>query len=84
MFDIAKYLEKFKVISCSRDFIRNSLAEVIKNICYIEIDPKKIDVKNYVARINEKPIVKSEIFLKKEKILKSLSEEVGGKVKDIV
>ncbi|MDD4803765.1 MAG: hypothetical protein PHN69_01195 [Candidatus Pacebacteria bacterium] len=84
MFDIAKYLEKFKVISCSRDFLRNSLAEAIKNICHIEIDPKKIDVKNYVARINERPIVKSEIFLKKEKILKSLSEEVREKVKDIV
>lgn len=84
MFDIAKYLEKFKVMSCSRDFIRNSLAEAIKNICHIEIDPKKIDVKNYVARINERPIVKSEIFLKKEKILKSLSEEVREKVKDIV
>lgn len=84
MFDIAKYLEKFKVMSCSRDFLRNSLADSIKQVCHIEIDPKKIDIKAGLARINERPIVKSEIFLKKDKILKSLSEEVGEKVKDIV
>ena len=84
MFDIAKYLEKFKVMSCSRDFVRNSLADSIKQICHIEIDPKKIDIKGGLARINERPIIKSEIFLKKDKILKSLSEEVGEKVKDIV
>ena len=84
MFDIAKYLEKFKAMSCSRDFVRNSLAEAIKQICHIEIDPKKIDIKDGLARINERPIIKSEIFIKKDKILKSLSEEVFEKIKDIV
>lgn len=84
MFDIAKYLEKFKVMSCSRDFLRNSVSESIKNICGVEIDPKKIDIKDGLARISERPIIKTEIFMKKEKILKSFSKEVGEKVRDIV
>ncbi|MFH1626613.1 MAG: hypothetical protein ABH971_00690 [bacterium] len=76
-------LEKFKRMSQSRDFLRNSVAEVIKEVCNIEIDLKKIEVKNYIARINEKPIIKTEIFLKKIKILENLDKKTGGKVKEI-
>ncbi len=75
MFDIGKYLEKFKVISQSRDFLRDSVAESVKEICNIEIDPKNIVVKNGTARINERPIIKSEFFLKKTKILENLKKK---------
>jgi hypothetical protein len=84
MFDVAKYLEKFKVLSQSKFFLRNSVAEAIKEVCDIEIDPKKIEVKNYVARVNEKPIIKTEIFIKKVKILEILDKKTNGKIKDIV
>ena len=84
MFDIAKYLEKFTVLANSRHFLRDSVQGAIKEICGIEIDPKKIEVKDFVARINERPIIKSEIFLKKNKILLSLKEKTKGKVLDII
>lgn len=84
MFDISKYLEKFKKISMSRDFLRNSVAEAVKDACNIDIDPKKIDVKNRVARINEKPIIKSEIFMKKVKILEKLAEKTERKITEII
>jgi hypothetical protein len=84
MFDIAKYLEKFKVMSQSRGFLRNSVAEAIKEVCDIEIEPTNIIVKNYVARISEKPIIKTEIFLKKAKILEILDKKTDGKVKEIL
>ena len=83
MFDIAKYLEKFKVISQSRNFLRNTVAESIKEVCGIDIDIKKIEVKDYIARINEKPIIKSEIFIKKAKILESLNKKTE-KVREIL
>lgn len=83
MFDIGKYLEKFKVISQSRDFLRDSVAESVKEICNIEIDPKNIVVKNGTARINERPIIKSEFFLKKTKILENLKKKTE-KIFDIV
>ena len=84
MFNIAEYLEKFKLRYQARDFLRNSVAEVVKKVCGIEIDPKKIEVKNFIARVNEKPIIKTQIFLKKTKILEILDKKTGGKVKEIL
>lgn len=84
MFDIAKYLEKFKILSFSRDSLRNIVAETIKEFCKTEIDLKNIDIKEGIARISERPIIKSEIFLKKEKILSSVREKSKGKVWDIL
>ena len=84
MFDIGKYLEKFKVMSQSRNFLRDSVAEAIQEICHIEIDPKKIEVKEGVARISEKPIIKSEIFMKKVKILLFLKEKKSIDIFDII
>ena len=84
MFDIAKYLEKFKLMSHSRGFLRNSVADAVKEVCGIDIDPIKIEVKNYIARINEKPIIKTEIFIKKTKILDILNKKTDGKIKEIL
>ncbi len=84
MFDIEKYLEKFKIISQSRFFLRNFVAEAIKEVCNIDIDPTKIEIKNYIARINEKPVIKTEIFLKKAKILDVLDKKTNGKIKEIL
>jgi len=84
MFDIAKYLEKFKTMSQSRDFLRNSVSEVVKEVCNIELNPSKIEVKDYVARINDKPIIKTQIFLKKAKILEILAIKTNSKIKDIL
>ncbi len=84
MFNIGEYLEKFKIRHQSRDSLRNSVADVIKEICGIEIEPKKIEIKNFIARINERPIVKTQIFLKKQKILEILDKKIEGKVKEIL
>ena len=84
MFDITKYLEKFKKLSQSRNFLRNSVAEAVKEICNIEIDPKNIDIKSGIARIKEKPIIKNEIFIKKIKILESLSKKTEKEITNII
>jgi hypothetical protein len=77
MFDIAKYLEKFTKLSTSRSFLRESVASSIKEVCGFDIDPSKIDEKEGIVRISERPIIKSEIFLKKQKILKSIESKIG-------
>ena len=84
MFDIAKYLEKFKVMSNSKVFLKKTVAEAIKEVCGIEIEPQKIEIKNYLARINEKPIIKTQIFIKKTKLLEILNKKTEGRVTDIV
>ena len=84
MFDIAKYLEKFRTFSNSREFLRNAVAESIKEVCFIEIDSKNIKIKEGVARISEKPIIKTQIFIKKTKILIILDKKTSGKIKDLL
>jgi hypothetical protein len=84
MFDIGNYLEKFKKFSQSRDFLRDSVASAIQEACKIEIDSKKIEVKEGIARISERPIIKSEIFLKKAKILAILKEKGFSNIFDIL
>jgi len=84
MFDIAKYLEKFKTMYHSRNSLRNSVVEAIKEVCNIDVELKKIEIRNYIAKINEKPIIKTEIFLKKTKILNILVKKTDGKVKEIL
>ncbi len=83
MFDISKYLEKFKKLSEGRDFLQNSVAESIREICKIDIDPKKIVVKSGIARVNERPLFKTEIFLKKPKIMENLKLKTD-KIYDII
>jgi hypothetical protein len=83
MFDIGEYLNKFKKISESRDFLRNTVSETIKTVSGITIDPKNIEIKDGTARIKEKPIIKAEIFLKKTKIIEVLKVKTD-KIKDIL
>ena len=83
MFDIAKYLEKFKVMGNSRHFSRNLVVETIQTVCGITLDPKNIEIKDGLVRIQSKPIIKNEIFLKKAKIL-TLLKEKNLVVQDIV
>ena len=71
-------------MSHSRDFLRNSIAESVKEICKIDINPKNVVVKDGIARINERPIIKSEIFIKKTKILDFLNKKADGKVREIL
>jgi hypothetical protein len=84
MFDIGKYLEKFKTLSFSRNYFKNIVVEAVKEFCKIEIDTKNINIKEGVVRVNERPIVKNEIFLKKEKILRLIKEKSQGKIWDIL
>lgn len=84
MFDIAQYLEKFKKMSQSKGFLKDSVVVVVKDVCKIDIDPKKIEIKNGIVRINEKSIIKTEIFLKKTKILDLLKEKTNGKIVEVL
>ncbi len=84
MFDISKYLERFTNLDKSRTFLADAVCEAIKEVCGFEIDLKNIEVKNGIARIKEKSILKMEIFLKKEKIMNVLKDKANGKVHDIL
>jgi hypothetical protein len=60
------------------------VTEAVKEVCKVDINPKNVVVKNGIARINERPIVKTEIFLKKAKLLDLIKQKTNGKIGEIV
>lgn len=84
MFDIAKYLEKFKVISRSRIDLITTIKEEIKNICDINLEENKIKFKDGVVWISEKPIIKTAIFLKKQEVLDEINRKSKTKVHNLL
>lgn len=59
----------------NKDAIRKIIGEEIGK----EISKKDIEIKNNIIYLNIKPIYKNEIFLKQEKILQRLEQELGKK-----
>lgn len=80
MFSIVKYLEKFKETIELRGFVTRSVRETIMEVCKIDVEERNIKIRNGVIRINEGPMVKTEIFFKKIKILEILSKKTNGRV----
>ena len=84
MFDIGKYLEKFKNFSESHIFLRKIVAESIKETCLFDIEPNKIKIKESTVFIKDKPIIKTQIFIKKEKILNLIKQKTNKNIIDII
>lgn len=78
------FLNKFKNILFKKDEIKSVFKQVVlKNILF-ELDDQDIIIKTPLIVVNGSPILKNEIFLKKEKILKELQERIPGcMIKDI-
>jgi hypothetical protein len=83
MFNIALYLEKFKNFGQSERQLKEILVLAIKNAVGVEIEAKSILIKNGEAVIKVSPIIKNAIFIKKEKILKEISDKITCGVGEI-
>ena len=79
---ISSYLEKFSKLTLPNETIRKSIAEIIKEELREIIEIKDISINKNVAYVRGGSGLKSEIFLKKNKILQKI-EEVAGK-KEII
>ncbi len=79
MQEIKFFLEKFKnILQGDRD-LKNELIVKINKETGIILTDTRVKIKEKTAFIQEKPVVKSEIFLKKDKIIESLA----GKITDL-
>ena len=76
---IKNFLEKFRNIIRSDKELKNKIVESIQKETSVRVSESKIKIKENTAFIQENPIVKSEIFLKKEKILIALK----GLIRDL-
>ncbi len=73
MKSIGNFFEKFKKIISDSEEGKKVLAEAIHGETGINISLEKIKIKDKIAYVSTSPVVKSEIVLKKEKILSRLA-----------
>jgi len=77
MIEIKDLLSKFNKILSSSEVRKQVIGEVLLEVVGLEINSKKIKIKNNIVYLDIKPIYKNEIFLKKEKIFNLLKEKLG-------
>lgn len=85
MENISHFLDKFKKFGKPDILVREKTAEIIKKEIGVDIDNKKIKLRDCVIYVETHDhILKSEIFLKKRKILSFLQDFCSDKnIKDI-
>ena len=84
MNSIKLFLSKFKYLTFSNQLIKKECTLVIKEILNIEIKKENISVKNNIIYINTSSVIKSEVFIKKESLLKELSVRISQYNKNII
>ncbi|NVN96647.1 hypothetical protein HXX01_00095 [Candidatus Nomurabacteria bacterium] len=80
---IKNFLDKFKNILFEKEEKIKLISLAIKKNTQIEIEDKNIKISGNVIQIKSSPLVKGEILMKKENILKDLSSVSGSIYKEI-
>ncbi|HUD04000.1 MAG TPA: hypothetical protein VMR73_00720 [Candidatus Paceibacterota bacterium] len=74
MFNISLYLGRFKKISDDKTEKKRIVIEACISVADVVLKPEQILLKGNAASITADPIIKSVLFMKKEKILTFLNE----------
>ncbi len=83
MYNISKFLSRFKNLK-SPKIDREEVAKVLTECLGFEISPNLISLKNYVIQFSGNSSLRVEIYMKKEKLLKMLTEKLPHlHIKDI-
>lgn len=83
MWNISRYLHKFKNLTPKQDEVRESIINILKEDYNIEIDKENISYRNKKVFISTHPLIKNEIFINKKKLLDRIKEKNVYKVEDI-
>jgi hypothetical protein len=80
MKQISDFLKNFNNIFKKDELLKNTIRNSIKKIINIEINRDLILIKNKTIILNEKPHLKNEVFMNKEKILTEINKISNGVV----
>ncbi len=83
MKEISKFFDKFRSVAVKELKKRETLCVIIYKFTKQNIDIKDITIKNSIISIKGSQGLKSEIFLKKSKILEQILKETNIKIVDI-
>jgi len=77
--NISNFLSRFKEFKPSKVLIKEKIIEVVFEKTQIELSSGEVDYNSGVIYIKTKNSgIKNQIFINKEKIIKSLSEKIGS------
>ena len=76
MFNISQFLEKFKRFETSEIGTRETIAQALKEIVGINVPLESITYKNAVITLSVEGMVRSELYIKKQKILEMLQKSM--------
>jgi hypothetical protein len=72
MDNLSSFLKKFQKIIGDKSEEKNTIKEALKIFCNFDIDIKDIKIKDGNVMLSTSPVFRSEIFLKKQKIISYL------------
>ena len=83
--NISGYLEKFFTITPPKKFYQGEVIKALNEILNINLSENEVEYRFGIIYIkNNNPVLKNEIFLNKEKIIRLLSEKIKNSgIKDI-
>ncbi len=79
MNNLEGFLKKFRLIVGARESERSAVSDVLTSVLGVKLSEDSIVIKNKTISINCSPIIKSQIFLNKSKILAELNKNPGLK-----
>lgn len=74
---ISFFLEKFKELGFESALIKKIFIEEVEKVLSAKISPEDIKVNAGVLLVKAEPALKSELYLKRELILRELSKNLG-------
>ena len=80
MYNIASFLEKFKHVGLKERLAREVISKIVSEECGVTVALDAVQYKNAIVTLKIPLAVKSQVFIKKGRILKRCSEEFPGSV----
>jgi len=71
---IAKFLERFKLFGMAEHIFKEEVVKAVKDLLKTDITSKDIQLKNGDLIIQGSPFLKTELYMKKEMLLKKLDQ----------
>jgi hypothetical protein len=71
---ISNFLEKFKKLIYQKEFIKDSVVNIISNEVSFKLKKDSIKIKNGVIYLEGSPILRNEVLMRKKNILSSIKK----------
>jgi hypothetical protein len=79
MQNLGSFFDKFKNIITGTKFQKDAIVSIVNSISKTSIKDTNVNVKDHIIYITAHPLIRNEIFMRKQKILSELKNHLGSK-----